>query len=580
MAQSKCFFDDVKKELECSVCQEQFTEIKEPKILKCLHTFCTTCLEAWLRQQREGQLSCPTCRHITKCPNNDINNLPSNLFCKQLVEIVEAYSGQGQEDSPQCGNCDERKSLKFYCSNCNCFLCEDCAAVHMKVKLFRGHIVKEIENFESSDVQDYARSANVCKKHKDEVRFLCLHCQICICRDCALLEHQDHKRISVDQGLENIEPDIEAKIREVQANGSRLKTHKETMEKRKLKLSSDIEEARREVKRVAERCILMIRQHEASVTESLVKQKGALDDAFAAQMTSLEGKMKEIDSTLAFCEEVLFRKNLPELLNVKALIEQRLQELSVSGSENMPKLDISVIKYVPNDCGFLKDAPGKLITSNTEPLMSVGEGKGLMEGTVDDDCSFTVITKNSAGKTTYSEIDEVNVAIISLTNRVHDLKLVKTDLNDGRYSVSYRPTTPGKFTVSVEVAGTAIVGSPFALQVKGRKSLPKKKLVRGIKDTPDSNSAAMMEGNYDLQTFCDRVGGREAGRADPECTILLRWLVPVFSFPTACNFDRIGQKEKPRPMYHFCRVGLYNLLLTKYKCCFVISGFHDNVCKG
>ena len=39
MAQSGRFFDDVKKELECSVCQEQFSELKEPKILKCLHTF-------------------------------------------------------------------------------------------------------------------------------------------------------------------------------------------------------------------------------------------------------------------------------------------------------------------------------------------------------------------------------------------------------------------------------------------------------------------------------------------------------------------------------------------------------------
>ena len=346
----------------------------------------------------------------------------------------------------------------------------------MKGKLFRGHNAKEIENFESSDVQDYARRANVCKKHKDEVRFLCLHCQICICRDCAILEHQDHKKLSLDEGLENIQPDIEAKILEVEANGSRLKTQKETMEKRRRKLSGDIEEATREVKRVAECCILLIRQHEARVTERLEKQKGAVQDAFAAQNTSLENKLMEIESTLAFCEEVLRRKNLPEILNVKALIEQRLQELSISGSENMPKLDFSVVKYIPNR-GFVKDAPGKLITSNTEPLLSVAEGKGLIEGTVGDDCSFTIITKNSAGKTTYSEIDEVNVAIISLTNRVNDLKLVKTDLKDGRYSVSYRPTTTGEFTVSVEVTGTAIMGSPFVLQVK-RTSAPNKKPVK------------------------------------------------------------------------------------------------------
>ena len=165
----------------------------------------------------------------------------------------------------------------------------------MKGKLFRGHNVKEIESFESSDVQDYARRANVCTKHKDEVRFLCLHCQICICRDCAILEHQDHKKLSLDQGLETVGPDIEAKIREVQANGISLETQKETMEKRRLKLSSDIEEAKGEVKRVTERWILMIRQHEASVTERLVKQKEAVQDAFAAKMTSLEGKMKEIE---------------------------------------------------------------------------------------------------------------------------------------------------------------------------------------------------------------------------------------------------------------------------------------------
>ena len=232
------------------------------------------------------------------------------------------------------------------------------------------------------------------------------------------------------------------------------------------------------------------------MTESLVKQKGAVENAFAAQITSLEGKIKEIDSTLVFCEEVLLRKNLPEIFNVKALIEQRLQELSMSGSENIPKLDFSVVKYVTNDRGFLKDAPGKLITSDTEPLLSVAEGKGLIEGIVGDNCSFKIITKNSAGKITYNEIDEVNVAIISLTNRVNDVKLVTTDLKDGRYSVSYRAKTPGEFTVSVDVAGTAIMGSPFTVQVKRRVSL----------GTPGTSSEAQLEGSYDSHALYDWVG--------------------------------------------------------------------------
>ena len=271
MAQSRSFFDDVKKELECSVCQEQFSEIKEPKILKCLRTFCKTCLEAWLRQHREGELSCPTCRHITECPNNDINRLPSNLFYKQLVEIVEAYSGQGQEDSLRCGGCGEKKLLRIYCSDCNFFLCGECVESHRKWKTFSGHHIKEIGNFESGDVQDYARRGYFCKKHRDDVRFFCEKCQTCICRDCAILEHQDHNKISLEQGLEKNKSEIEAKMRKAEANGSRLKTMKQFLEKRSLEVNNSIEEATSEVKRIAQQRISLIQQHEASVTEQLLE---------------------------------------------------------------------------------------------------------------------------------------------------------------------------------------------------------------------------------------------------------------------------------------------------------------------
>ena len=499
MARSKSFFDDVKNHLECSVCQEQFSEINEPKILKCLHTFCKTCLEAWLRQQREGELSCPTCRQITECPNN-IQGLPSNLFCKQLVEIVEAYSGQGQEDSPHCGICDEKKPLKFYCSDCNSFLCDDCISAHKKGKVFRGHHVKEIGNFESSDVQDYARRANFCKKHKDEMRFYCERCKICLCRDCAILEHQDHNKISLDQGLENNKSEIKIKVRAVEENCTRLRSYKDSLEIRRLHLNGCIEEATKEVNRVAERCILLIRQHEASVTERLAEQQAAFQDAFDTQMTSLDSKLIEIDDTLVFSEEVLLRNNLPEVLNVKATIEQRLQELSVP-FEFLPKLGCSGVKYVPNDVSFvtfLKDAPGRLVTTDTEPSLSVAEGKCLTEGLVGEDCSFTVITKNSADQTTYCEIDEVNVKITSLSKHKDNIKTVVTDLKDGRYSISYRPTTPGEFTVSIEVDRNQIMESPFKLKVSARSEYPKQE-----RSMSDNSNASMEQGNcFDYLNKC------------------------------------------------------------------------------
>ena len=471
MAQSKSFFDDVKKELECPVCQEHFSQINEPKILKCLHTFCKTCLEAWIRRNREGQLSCPTCRQITECPNSNINSLPSNLFYKQMVEIVEAYSGQGKEDSPHCGLCDEKKALKFYCIECNSFLCDDCVGVHKKGKIFSGHHVKDIGNFQSCDVQDYARRANYCTVHIDEMRFYCENCKRCICRDCAILEHQDHNKISLDQGLENIKSEIDIRVHEAQENGSRLRNYKVSLEKRRMKVNGSIEEATKEVKRVAELCISLIRQHETSVIEQLIKQEKAFKNAFDNQMTLLDGKLLEIDSTLAFSEEILSRNNLPEILNVRAVLEGKLRELSVTlqPSEVMQKLGYSEVKYIQNDV-FLEDAPGQLVKSVTEPLLSVAEGKNLTEGLVGEDCTFTVTTKNAQGQTSYCAIDEVSAKIISLSGHER-LEAVVTDLRDGRYLVSYAPIAPGKFTVSVEVAGSPIMGSPFTLDVKNQPEI-------------------------------------------------------------------------------------------------------------
>ena len=148
--------------------------------------------------------------------------------------------------------------------------------VHKKRKIFSGHHIKDISNFQSCDVQDYARRATYCTVHIDEMRIYCENCKRCVCCDCAILEHQDDNKISLDQGLENIKSEIDTKVHEAQKNGSHLKRYKISLEKRRMRVNGSIEEATKEVKRVAELCISLIRQHETRVTEQLIKQKRAL----------------------------------------------------------------------------------------------------------------------------------------------------------------------------------------------------------------------------------------------------------------------------------------------------------------
>ena len=210
-------------------------------------------------------------------------------------------------------------------------MCEKCAGAHSKSKLFKGHHVKEIAKFESSDVQDYARKSSVCKNHKDELRFYCESCNICICRDCAILEHRDdknHNVVSLEQGFENKKSDITSKMKDVEAIASRLRDQKQTLEKKKVRMLGSIDQATSEIHRVAEQWISFIRQNEATMTKKLLEQKNSFQGTFSAQMSRLDKKLMEIDSSLVFGSDVLARENLPEILKVEEILDQRIQVIT------------------------------------------------------------------------------------------------------------------------------------------------------------------------------------------------------------------------------------------------------------
>ena len=406
-----------------------------------------------------------------------------------MVEIVEAYSGTSQEaDSLLCGNCGEKKPLKFYCFDCNTFLCEECASsAHKKGKLFRGHHVKEIGKFETIDVQDYARKANVCKKHKDELRFYCEDCTICICRDCAILEHRDDNIISMEQGLENKKSDIKSKMQDVEAIACSLRNQRKTLEKRSEKVLVSFNQATSEVHRVAEHRIRLIRQHESVMTKALLEQKESFQGSFSDQISSLDEKLMEIDSSLTFGYKVLDRENLPEILNVEEILDQRFQELL---SEFRVNLNDTCVKYIPNEASSLNhDEPGKLIFTKSDPLLSTANGEGLTKSTEGEDCSFTIETRDSQGQISYSGFDQLDVDIRSVeTRNIMTSKII--DSKNGFYEVKYKPEVTGKYEVSITVNGDAIMDSPFQLEVKERVRHSKGK-IKGIRKTEWSGIASL-----------------------------------------------------------------------------------------
>lgn len=130
MAECSKIYEELKKNLSCSVCLEIFDN---PQLLPaCLHSICDSCSEQLL----EGRIiRCPVCRKVSNgC------DVQLNFHLKQIVEIcrkkMEKENVKNLEYSSSdlftlCCLC-EAKYAKKYCHGCQRLICNTCVLVHSK----------------------------------------------------------------------------------------------------------------------------------------------------------------------------------------------------------------------------------------------------------------------------------------------------------------------------------------------------------------------------------------------------------------------------------------------------------------
>ena len=130
----------------CPICQDEFND---PVIIECHHSFCRTCIEAWINQTNNTQhgqhgpesryseiyipfrrqFNCPSCKSINKIPRNGVAGFPKSFYIEQIKDT----KAQSQSSYPMCAK-HTTEDLRFYCIECETTMCRDC-----KVLKHEGH---------------------------------------------------------------------------------------------------------------------------------------------------------------------------------------------------------------------------------------------------------------------------------------------------------------------------------------------------------------------------------------------------------------------------------------------------------
>ena len=132
----------VKEELICAICQDL---LNHPKILLCLHSFCTECLKEWSDKldSSKRQMDCPLCRtKVLLSTSRAVEELPSHFSAIRLVEIVRLQEqASSKEVTSICQIFNEGENAVASCSECDIFVCEFCEKVHRRYKTTSQHNV-------------------------------------------------------------------------------------------------------------------------------------------------------------------------------------------------------------------------------------------------------------------------------------------------------------------------------------------------------------------------------------------------------------------------------------------------------
>ncbi|XP_031549182.1 E3 ubiquitin-protein ligase TRIM71-like [Actinia tenebrosa] len=295
------FLEDLKKHVQCSLCNDTLTE---PKILPCFHTFCKPCVgrHAELIDQ-VNVFKCPRCKSQTPLPEpSSVEDLqPSSLHSRILKGLALA---KGEK---VCSVSENHSPASWYCFECDHSLCQECKKSHSY--FIKDHKVVCLADLKKEDIDFIITRENPCKSHpQHRLESFCEDCDDMICVTCWKHNHKDHKTMSLDK-FASIKKDALSKHLQVLEQLKLDEKEQQQQEKIAKTIKQQGEKARHEVKEKTKKMIQILQENE----RELLRQ---IDEKFDTASTNLN-IIPHIPAVEEYIKNMMEKGLASEMINIQ-----------------------------------------------------------------------------------------------------------------------------------------------------------------------------------------------------------------------------------------------------------------------
>ncbi|XP_025850426.1 E3 ubiquitin-protein ligase TRIM45 isoform X1 [Vulpes vulpes] len=475
----------------CPLCMGLF---KAPRLLPCLHTVCTTCLEqlepfsvvdirggdsdtssegSIFQELKPPSLQpqigilCPVCDAQVDLPMGGVKALTIDHLAMNDV-MLESLRGEGQ--GLVCDLCSDRKVEKR-CQTCKANLCHFCCQAHRRQKKTTYHTMVDLK-----DLKGYSRLGKpiLCPAHPaEELRLFCELCDRPVCRDCVVGEHRGHPYDFTSNVIHKHGDSVRELLRGTQPHVEALEEALAQIRGTNTALQKRVEAVAADVRTFSEGYIKAIEEHRDKLLKQLEDIRVQKENSLQLQKAQLEQLLADMRTGVEFTEHLLTSGSDLEILITKGVVVERLTKLNKVEYSTHPGVNDKICFSPQQKAGRCHgyEVYGAINTKEVDPAKCVLQGEDLHRAREKQTASFTLLCKDSAGESMGRGGDSVQVAVVPKDKKDSPVRTLVQDNKDGSYYISYTPKEPGIYTVLVCIKEQHVQGRLFFALVLNTEGL-------------------------------------------------------------------------------------------------------------
>ncbi|NWX44968.1 PML protein, partial [Steatornis caripensis] len=307
----------------CEGCQQESPNLK---LLTCLHTLCLGCLS---KSKFIGE--CPVC--WTAIPQASGIPTMDNLLFTSLQARLKAYKKIVDEVDLFCDNC--KKTVEFWCSECEEFLCTKCFEAHQHYLKRESHEAKRVMDIRAGSAKDFLegtrKTSNLsCSNTTHKSQTASIYCKKCckaLCCSCALLDSQHAPFCDIHSETQRRQEELGTISQELKQKRCSFEATYTVLQGEAARLEQAQREMRELIRQRVEQLVQLIRQEEEELLGLVEARQEQGQRELARELRHVEGMLRRMEAGERLVEKMSLYATEQDMMDVQPFIKDSLEEL-------------------------------------------------------------------------------------------------------------------------------------------------------------------------------------------------------------------------------------------------------------